>query len=48
MNQNRRTFLKSTAALTAGLTMSRLEAFAQDKPAFAVPKDFAVKIMATN
>lgn len=28
--------------------MSRLEIFAQDKPAFVVPKDFAVKILATN
>ncbi len=48
MKQNRRTFLKSTASLTTGLLMRPLEAFAQDKPALAVPKDFAVKIMATN
>ncbi|MGH7496289.1 MAG: sugar phosphate isomerase/epimerase family protein [bacterium] len=40
--------MKSTASLTTGLLMRPLEAFAQDKPALAVPKDFAVKIMATN
>jgi hypothetical protein len=48
MAQTRRTFLKSTSSLTTGLVMSRLKAFAQDKPAFLLPQDFAVKILATN
>jgi sugar phosphate isomerase/epimerase len=48
MKQTRRDFLKLSTSLTTGYLMAPLQTFVNDKPAFAVPKDFMIKIMATN
>jgi sugar phosphate isomerase/epimerase len=49
MPQNRRHFIKTTAAGSAGLLLSSLEAFAAaPQPAFTANQNFELKIFATN
>jgi sugar phosphate isomerase/epimerase len=49
MQQDRRNFIKTTAAGTAGLFLSSLDAFAlTSKPSFTANKNYELKIMATD
>ncbi len=48
MNQNRRTFLQTTATATTALLFSSLDAFATPYKLAIVNKNFELKIMATN
>ena len=49
MKQNRRKFIKTSAAGSAALLLSSLDSFSQShKPSFAMNKNYELKIMATN
>lgn len=48
MNQNRRTFIQTTASASAAILFSSLDTFAKPHKISTVNKDFELKILATN
>jgi sugar phosphate isomerase/epimerase len=48
MEQNRRKFIKTSAAGSAALFLSSLNTFSLNKPSFSMNKNYELKIMATN
>ena len=48
MNQNRRTFLQTTASATATLLLSSLDSFASPYKSAIVNKNFELKVLGTN